>query len=213
VRVIKAVLFDPVGCLAEFPAAPFSDIAAQLFDEHNVSESGSDAYWEVLDLLEAGTPLTAAQTAAAEALELRAVEEAQLYEDVGPSLGELKGMGISLVVASSLSEAAVRRFLGKFAIDELFSAVWSRDNAGGVKTVPLARAIEGGAFQPDHVMSLADTTQSIEAAKGVGAQAILMFNDYDEGKRLAAQGPAGGIVSLHELPDAIRFVAEGDKRR
>jgi len=40
---------------------------------------------------------------------------------------------------------------------------------------------------------------------------MLMFNDYDEGKRLAMLGPSGGIVSLHELPDAIRLVAEGAK--
>jgi phosphoglycolate phosphatase-like HAD superfamily hydrolase len=212
VRVIKAVLFDPVGCLAEFPAGPFSDIAAQVYDEHGGSDTGSEAYWELLDLLQT-RPLTPAQAAASEALEIQAVEDAQLYEDVGPALGELKDMGIELLVASSLSDAAVRHFLGKFSLDGLFSAVWSRDNAGGVKTVPLARAIESGSFQPDHVMSLADTEQSLHAAKEVGAQAILMFNDYDEGKRLAAHRPAGGIVSLHELPDAIRFVAEGDKRR
>jgi hypothetical protein len=47
----------------------------------------------------------------------------------------------------------------------------------------------------------------------VGANAILLFNDYDEGKRLASYDPAGAVVSLHELPDAIRFVAEGAKQR
>jgi hypothetical protein len=47
------------------------------------------------------------------------------------------------------------------------------------------------------------------AAKETRANAILMFNDYEEGKRLAMHRPTGAIVSLHELPAAIRFVAEG----
>jgi hypothetical protein len=33
-----------------------------------------------------------------------------------------------------------------------------------------------------------------------------MMNDPDEAKRLVQQDPAGGIVSLHELPDFIRLV-------
>jgi len=34
-----------------------------------------------------------------------------------------------------------------------------------------------------------------------------MMNDPDEARRLTAHNPAGGIVSLHELPDFIRLVA------
>lgn len=213
-EIIKAVLFEPVGCLAEFPAEEFNEIAAEVLDlQGNPSESGSEAYWQMLDLMQAAPyPLAAGQAQRAEALELQAVERADLYEDVGQALAELKGMGISLIIASSLSAAAVNRFVDRFALGGFFSGVWTRDNAGGVKAAPLAKAIEGGSFQADSVMSLCDTTEGLHVAKEVGANAILMFNDYDEGKRLAAHGPAGAIVSLHELPDAIRFVAEGAKR-
>jgi hypothetical protein len=34
-----------------------------------------------------------------------------------------------------------------------------------------------------------------------------MMNDPDEAMRLATLGPDGGIVSLHELPDFVRFLA------
>ena len=156
--------------------------------------------------------MPAAHASLAESLEIKAVERAQLYEDVGSALAELKAMGIALFVASSLSAAAVNRFVEKFSLGDAFTAVWNRDTAGGVITVPLAKAIESGAVQPDHVMSLADTADSLAAAKEVGANAILMINDYDEGRRLSAHTPAGGIVSLHELPDAIRFIAEGAKQ-
>lgn len=209
-RTIKAVLFDPVGCLAEFPAEEFDEIAASLFGaQEDAGRSGSEAYWQVLDLMQtSGKKLSASETKLAESLELRAVDSVQLYEDVASALSELKAMGIELLIASSLSAAAVSRFLEKFSIGGFFSAVWTRDNAGGVKAAPLARAIESAAFQPEHVMSLVDTIDGLEVSKELGANSILMINDYDDGRRLAMHAPTGGIVSLHELPDAIRLVAE-----
>ena len=214
-QIIKAVLFDPVGCLAEFPAQEFDEIAASLFDlKESASKSGSGAYWQLLDLMHcSGKKLNASETQFAERLELQAVNRAGLYEDVGPALAELKAMGITLLIASSLSAAAVTRFLEAFSLNDFFSAVWTRDNAGGVKMAPLANAIESASVQPQHVMALVDTIDSLQVAKEVGANSILMINDYDEGRRLAQHAPSGGIVSLHELPDAIRLVAENAKQR
>jgi len=60
-------------------------------------------------------------------------------------------------------------------------------------------------------MVLVDTIDSIQMAKQMGTNSILMINDYDQGKRLAGQDPTGAVVSLHELPDAIRFVVENAK--
>ena len=207
-RVIKAVLIEPVGCLAEFPAGEFNEIARRVFEsELPIAESGSEAYWYLLDLMEqAGSALNASHAALAEQLELQAVERAQLYEDVAPALAALRAMDITLLVASSLSATAANRFLEKFSLAPYFSGVWSRDNAGGVKGAPLRKAI--GCVQPEHVLCLVDTEDGIELARNVGVDSMLMFNDYDEGKRLAMLGPTGGIVSLHELPDAIRFAAE-----
>jgi hypothetical protein len=39
-----------------------------------------------------------------------------------------------------------------------------------------------------------------------------MMNDPDEARRLAMHDPAGGIVSLHELPDFVRLVAAENMR-
>jgi hypothetical protein len=38
-----------------------------------------------------------------------------------------------------------------------------------------------------------------------------MMNDPDEAMRLAMRNPAGGVVSLHELPDFIRLVADENR--
>ena len=214
-QVIDAVLFEPVGCLAEFPAEEFNEIAVSVFGAQDTSGTpASAAYWQVLDLIQAsGFPLAPEVAQRVEALELQAVGKAQLYEDVTSALAELQSMQVTLVVASSLSARAVDRFLEQFSLRDAFSAVWTRDTARGIGTAPLVKAMESASLRPAHVMSLADTVDGMMAAKEAGANAIVLFNDYDEGKRLATYEPAGAVVSLHELPDAIRFIAEGAKQR
>jgi phosphoglycolate phosphatase-like HAD superfamily hydrolase len=205
-RPIKAVLIEPVGCLAEFPAEEFNEIAGSLFESGGPSGlTGSEAYWQLLDLMEqTGDAVTPSNAAIAEELELQAIDRVHLYEDVAPALAALKAMDIRLLIASSLSAPAVNRFLEKFSLAPYFSAVWTRDNAGGVKAAPLRKAIESIAVKPEHVMCLVDTAESIELANSVGVNSILMIDDPDEGRRLAMLGPTGGIVSLHELPDAVK---------
>ena len=71
-QIIQAILLEPVGCLAEFPAQPFNDIAAQCFGRKNKpSKSGSRSYWHLLNLM------AAAGQQSVETLELEAVEQAR----------------------------------------------------------------------------------------------------------------------------------------
>ncbi len=213
-QTIHAVLFEPVGCLAEFPALEFDQIAARLFGKTSINSSGSEAYWQVLALIEkSGGKLNPPDREIAEQLEVQAVNQVELYEDVVPALSELKNMSIRLLIASSLSGAAIRRFLERFALQDLFSAVWNRDSAGGVKAAPLAKAMESASLQPEHVITLVDTIDSLSVARELGTNSILMVNDYEQGRRLALYAPTGGIVSLRELPDAIRLAAESAKSR
>jgi phosphoglycolate phosphatase-like HAD superfamily hydrolase len=207
-QTLKGILFEPVGCLAEFPSEPFLEIAALLSGgKKQTSRSGSRAYWHWLNLLER------AGQQAPDALEIEAVEGASLYEDVVPALAELKTMDIQLLIASSLSRNAVERFLEKNCLCEYFSSVWSRDNAKGIKGTPLYRALDASYLRPQDAIFLTDTAEGLKVAQSVGVNAILMMNDPDESRRLAMHNPAGGIVSLHELPDFIRFVrAEGAPR-
>jgi len=211
---IEGILFEPVGCLGEFPAEPFHEIAVRFFNPRKlgpgkkISRSASRAYWHLLNLMQAADGnLDESKKKLTEDLELQAVDGASAYEDVVPALSELKAMGIKLFIATSLSSAATQCFLEKCALDEFFSAVWNRDNAGGIKAAPLARAIGGASLKPDRTMFLTDTAEGLKVAELVGVNSILMMNDPDEAKRLATRDPAGGIVSLHELPDFLRFVA------
>lgn len=213
-QTIHAVLFEPVGCLAEFPSSEFDQIAARLFHKTFVNSSGSEAYWQVLELMgRSGGKLNSADKEIAEELEVRAIDQVELYEDVVPALSELKKMGIQLIIASSLSAGAINRLLERFALLELFSAVWNRDKAGGVKGLPLAKAMESASLQPENTITLVDTAEGLSLAQELGTNSILMINDYEQGRRLASYAPTGGIVSLRELPDAIRLAAESAKSR
>jgi beta-phosphoglucomutase-like phosphatase (HAD superfamily) len=205
---IQGILLDPVGCLAEFPAEPFDQIAARFFGRKGKSsKSASRSYWHFLNLMEAaGKPLDNERRQAMEVLEAEAAAGASVYEDVRPALAELRTMGIQLLVASSLSRRAVDRFLELGSLDEFVSCVWDRDRAGGIKTAPLLCAIGESALQPASAMFLTDTVEGLNVARSAGVHPILMMNDPDEARRLALHNPAGGIVSMHELPDFIRLI-------
>jgi len=213
-QTIHAVLFELVGCLAEFPASKFDQIATRLFGKNFANSAGSEAFWEVLGLIEKSDgKLDPPGKDTAENLELEAVDQVEIYDDVVPALSELKSMSIQLLVASSLSGGAVNRSLERFALRELFSGVWNRDTAGGVKALPRIKAMESASLHPENVITLVDTIESLNVAQDLGTNSILMINDYEQGRRLALYGPTGGIVSLRELPDAIRLAAESAKSR
>jgi phosphoglycolate phosphatase-like HAD superfamily hydrolase len=115
-------------------------------------------------------------------------------------------MRIRLCVASSLSQTAVTRFLERHNLGALFDAVWSRDNAGGIKSSPIRQAAAGAS----EAIFLTDTLEGLKAAQTAGVKPILMMNNPDEARHLAVHGPAGGIVSLLELPDFIRLLQSRD---
>jgi beta-phosphoglucomutase-like phosphatase (HAD superfamily) len=215
VQAVDAILFDPVGALAEFPAAPFQTVAARVVARLPSAEAqGSQAYWDVLDLLAScDRPLRPDERASVEAGELEAVDAALVYDDAGPALAELAELGVRLIVASSLSENALSRFLDRAGLTAFFHDRWSRDTAGGVADALLRRAVASGSLTPDRVLFLADTEPALRAATRAGVRPILMMNDPDEAMRLTACNPAGGIVSLHELPDLVRLVAARHARR
>jgi beta-phosphoglucomutase-like phosphatase (HAD superfamily) len=116
-------------------------------------------------------------------------------------------MGVHLSIASSLSAAAIARFLEKNSLAEFFAGVWNRDNSRGIKEVPLVRALRGASLQAENAIFLTDTGEGINVARSAGVHPILMMNDPDEARRLAMRNPAGGVVSLHEIPDFIRLLA------
>ena len=51
-RAVDAILFDPVGALAEFPPAPFRTVSVSIFSQPpSAGVNGSLAYWHLVDLI------------------------------------------------------------------------------------------------------------------------------------------------------------------
>jgi beta-phosphoglucomutase-like phosphatase (HAD superfamily) len=203
-------MLEPVGCLAEFRPHEFDLAARELFGASiEDAASGSQAYWRLLGLIEqAGEAMDAARLARVEELELAAVDGADLYEDVAPSLDKLRSAGQRAYLASSLSRRAVDRFIGRFSLAELFGGSVTRGEAGGVKARPLRHAMAQFSLDPHQVIYLVDTADALEMSKQLGVNALLMINDYDEGRALSERSPAGGVVSLAELADALALIEQ-----
>ena len=206
---IEALLLEPVGCLAEFPPAPFHEITVRLFGPKGKAiSSASRSYWRLLNLMDAAkTPLDVKQTDLAETLEVEAVQASSLYEDVVPALAELKSMGLRILVVSSLSRRAVSKFIERNSLGEYLFGVCTRDDAGGVKSAPLVTALDRASLARESTMFLTDTLDGVKTARSAGVHPILMMNDPDEAQRLAMHNPAGGVISLHEMPDFLRVIA------
>jgi beta-phosphoglucomutase-like phosphatase (HAD superfamily) len=206
---IEAVLLEPVGCLAEFRPEPFNVAAAKLFGAAgDAPASGSQAYWRLLGLIAQRGEMPATARARLEALELEAVEGADLYPDVAPALAALRDLGVATMLVTSLSRAALDRFIARFALADLVAGAVARDEAGGVRDAPLRSAIARVPLDPARTMALADTADALALIRELSLITVLMINDYDEGRALATLNPSAGIVSLAELPDALRLLEQ-----
>ena len=191
-QIIHAVLFEPVGCLAEFPAREFDEIAARLFQQPPSILPAVKRFGGCWICWRRRT-LSPAEQKLAEELEVQAVNQIELYEDVLPAFSELQGMGIQLVLASSLSGAAVSRFLERFPRARIF--LWRfgiGPAAGGVKACLWPKPSGTASLQPDHVIALMDTMEGLEVARALRTNSMLMINDYEQGRRLALYAPAAG---------------------
>ena len=108
-------------------------------------------------------------------------EAGEPYPDAASAIAELDTLGVKLIELPSASAAALRE------------------------------AVSAAELAVDRVIYLTDNEAGIRAAKEAGVAPVLMMNDPDEAMRLTAFDPAGGIVSLLELPDFVRFVSMGQQ--
>jgi FMN phosphatase YigB (HAD superfamily) len=80
-------------------------------------------------------------------------------------------------------------------------------SAGDATSEVLRRALGETEIAPDRALFITDNAAGVVGARDAGVHGILMMNDPDEAMRLTSHKPAGGIVSLLELPDFVRFVS------
>jgi phosphoglycolate phosphatase-like HAD superfamily hydrolase len=134
-------------------------------------------------------------------------DEPRAYEDVVPALAALKDLGITVIAASSMSSDALTRFVQASGLNGFFDHVCGSASAGDATSDVLRRALGKTGIAPDRTLFITDNADGLVAARAAGVHGILMMNDPDEAMKLTAHKPAGGIVSLLELPDFVRFVS------
>ena len=129
------------------------------------------------------------------------------YDDAAPALAELKSLGVTLVAVSTLPLSELTRFLAASGLTEYFDDARSCASTTGDPSDALRDALAARSIAPDRALYITDTSDGLRAARATGMHGILMMNDPDEAMKLTALNPAGGIVSLLELPDFVRFVS------
>src|SRR5437763_14710692 len=107
-QTIHGILFEPVGCLAEFSPQPFNEMAILVSGrESKASGSASRTYWRLLNLMETtGMRLSESEIAQIQDRELQAAETASVYEQLGPAPSELGAPGTNRGMGPALSSAA-----------------------------------------------------------------------------------------------------------
>jgi FMN phosphatase YigB (HAD superfamily) len=129
------------------------------------------------------------------------------YDDAAPALAELKALGVTLIAVSTMPLAALAHFLDASGLGPFFDQVRSSESTNGNAATALKEALASSSIAPDRALYITDTAEGLRAAREAGMHGILMMNDPDEAMKLTAHNPAGGIVSLLELPDFVRFVS------
>ena len=213
---VSAALFDIVGILAKFRSEDFDKIVSQVLkssalnNSDSVTADSSISYWRYLDLL-AKSYLDPSDQEKATRLEIEAVNNCTTSHGIREILIELMDLDVKLIIATSLSVLAARRFVERFDIQTFFCSIIARDNPSNIKATLLKKAAEQSKLDPAETVYLADTLKAFEISKDSGLKCMFVTNDYQNGHVMLEAGCTNGIASLSELPDAVRLILQRKK--
>lgn len=115
-------------------------------------------------------------------------------------LKKLRERGFTLVIASTTRRGNMavyrtenRHILEKAPIDEIFSLVYTRENAREIKPHPeiYLRVLSELRVAPEECLVFEDSLIGVEAAKGAGLEAAVIYDRYSDGDREAIDRLAG----------------------
>jgi phosphoglycolate phosphatase len=128
--------------------------------------------------------------------------------DLAATLGQLRGRGLALGLATNDAEAPAREHLARAGVLELFDFIAGSDSGHGAKPAPgqllaFARQI---ATPPQRIAMVGDSLHDLHAARAAGMAAVAVLTGVAEAADLA---PAADIV----LPDIGHIPAWLDNLR
>ena len=132
-------------------------------------------------------------------------ETALLIDGAELALEELKGLGLSLGIATNDGEENAKKQMEKFRLTKLFDMIMGADSGHGGKPGPgmVNAFIENGGYAASQVMMVGDSLHDIEAGNRAGA--VTVGVETGPATRQELESHADHVLpSIRELPDLIR---------
>ncbi len=136
------------------------------------------------------------------------------FEGIRQLLGELRGVGVALAIATGKSRVGLQRALAQTGWEPLFSGSRCADE-GPPKPHPwmLDDLCRQNAIDPEEVVMVGDTTHDLQMARGAGVDGVAVLYGAHPESSLRAFGPSAVAASVDELRDwLIGRVASGALR-
>jgi phosphoglycolate phosphatase-like HAD superfamily hydrolase len=207
-------VIDPIGVLAEFNPSDFQEVGI-IYNTHGNERFKEPfrSYWHLLARVQNSSPsLSAFDANQVKNFEFEAIANAKLYADAISSLKELQSRGVKLSIASCLSIDSLNEFLDVFSLRQFFLSVSGRESLNDSLTSLLVRALSEGQMKPEETVFVADNDFGICLAGEVKTKFMLIINSYDQARKIIESGCSSAIVSLLELPNAIKLINARNRR-
>ncbi len=114
---------------------------------------------------------------------LQWVKNAQLYEDVLPTLTELRTHGVRQIVLSATERKMLEGQLASLGILGFFEEIFGLDNIHAASKLSLAEKWRSE-HPNERVLLIGDTDHDVEAARAIGVECVLVARGHQSKRRL-----------------------------
>ncbi|MCS7126005.1 MAG: HAD family hydrolase [Aigarchaeota archaeon] len=140
-----------------------------------------------------------------EQFETKAVEEAELREDVREVLTFLKKLKIKMAIATNNGRKSVESILRKMLLEEFFDVVVTRNDVQDLKPngKMLLETVKKLGVNIEEVIHIGDTTYDVLAAHENGIKCIAITGGAHSRELLLSSNPEFIVDSFKEIPAII----------
>lgn len=138
------------------------------------------------------------------------LEGTVLREGVADSLGELRGLGHRLWIATNKPRAPAMLVVERLGLDDMVDGLCCPEDAGVLKPDPrfIEAALDLDEAASNEVILVGDSSIDAQTAENAGIPFIAIRGGYDEGRDIGRRIPRPDVVidSPRDLPEAIAGV-------
>ena len=140
-----------------------------------------------------------------------------LREGVADSLGELRGLGHRLWIATNKPRVPAMRVVERLGLDDMVDGLCCPEDAGVLKPDPrfIEAALALDEAASNGVILVGDSSVDAQTAENAGIPFIAIRGGYDEGRDIACRMPRPDVVieSPLDLPAAVARIGASSGER